>query len=515
MGHNIWLILKNGKNTVVLLKLFIKYRMQQNAKEDLEKNTMAINLDDVSSHAKAYGFILPSSQIYGGLQAVYDYGPYGTLLKKNLQNLWWKSMVQIREDIVGIDASILMEPTTWKASGHIEGFNDWFIDHKKSKKRYRLDHLLDDHLRKLDSISDEKKKAIFNNLEKLTAEGKGEEIAELFEKLKVSCPIAKSSKWLPAQKINLLFTTQVGAIEDKSKKLYLRPETAQGIFVNFLYLEKTMRMKIPFGVAQIGKAFRNELIARQFTFRMREFEQMEMQYFITPGDEEKWFSFWKKERMDWYKLLGIPREKLRLLPHKQLAHYASGAVDIEYEFPFGFKEIEGVHSRTDFDLKSHQQYSKKKLSYFDPIKKTSYIPYVIESSAGSDRLILMILCQALKVIKKSSSSNVRTYLKLPLILAPIKMAILPLIKKEPLIKEAKKILESLKSEYMVIYEEQGSIGKRYARQDNIGTPYCVTVDFQTLDDGTITLRDRDTMSQDRINSKELLSWLREKIQLYI
>ena len=461
----------------------------------------------IVTHAKAYGFIFPSSQIYDGLQAIYDYGPHGLLLKRNLQTLWYKTMVQINPNIVGLDAAILMHPRTWEASQHVAGFHDFFIDNKDSKKRYRVDHLIKAHVEKKRSKDHTKAETIETQMASLMKENDGQGLANLLIKEGIVCPVAKTTHWTAARKINLMFTTQGGAIENNHSNLYLRPETAQGIFVNFNNVQKTTRIKLPFGIAQIGKAFRNELIARQFTFRMREFEQMEMQYFIRPGEEKKWFDKWQNQRIKWYHSLGIPEKDLQIHPHKQLAHYATDAVDINYLFPFGYKEIEGIHSRTNFDLKNHQTYAKKNLTYFDPTTNTAYLPYVIETSAGCDRLILMLLCHAFR------ETPTRTYLKLPPPLAPFQLAILPLLKKEPFLKKAMTIFDNLKYNFSLSYDQSGSIGKRYTRQDLIGTPYCLTVDHQTLTDNTITLRNRDTTKQVRLSITQLNDYLTPKVSM--
>lgn len=469
------------------------------------------DLSHIIAHAKAYGFIYPSSEIYDGLQAVYDYGPYGVLLKRNVQNLWWKTMTQFRQDVVGLDAAILMHPRTWEASGHLAGFHDFFIDHKDSKKRYRVDHLVEAYVEQPENEG-EKANNLLKSMHTLMEVNDGEGLARLLTEAGIVCPIAKSSHWTPARKVNLMFATQAGAIQDTSKEIYLRPETAQGIFVNFGNVQKTTRMKVPFGIAQIGKAFRNELIARQFTFRMREFEQMEMQYFIRPGEEKKWFSYWQKQREAWYTALGIPKDDLRIHPHEQLAHYATAAVDIEYRFPFGFKEIEGIHSRTDFDLKNHQAHARKNLTYFDPETNTPYLPYVIETSVGCDRLLLMLLCHAFTQ-EDDGKGSLRTYLRLPAPLAPIQAAILPLFKKEPFASKAQELFDQLKYDFSLAYDQVGSIGKRYARQDLIGTPFCLTIDHQTLDDDTLTIRERDTMEQVRMPITTLKDYLLAQVRI--
>lgn len=463
---------------------------------------------ELIAHAQAYGFIYPSSEIYDGLQSIYDYGPYGIALKRNLQNFWWQSMTQLHQNIVGIDAAIMMHPTTWKASGHLDGFTDPMVDNKDSKKRYRVDLLIEEHAMQLVTQGKSAEaKALMEEMEACLQAGDLPGLDQLLQRFSIICPLSKTAHWAPVRQFNLMFSTQMGAQNDATT-IYLRPETAQGIFLNFLNVQKTARMKIPFGIAQVGKAFRNEIVARQFTFRMREFEQMEMQFFIQPGTEERWFNYWQESRKAWYSSLGIHQQKINLHPHKQLAHYATAAVDIEYAFPFGFKEVEGIHSRTDFDLKNHAHYAKKKLQYFDPDLKKSYTPYVIETSVGLDRLVLMLLSNALeKENNLADDKGERTYLKLPPPLAPIKAAIFPLVKKDGLAETALALFNKLKYDFTLIYEEAQSIGKRYTRQDLIGTPYCITIDYQTLEDETVTIRERDSMAQHRIKMAEVAGHL--------
>lgn len=473
-------------------------------------------LQAVIAHAKEYGFLYPSSEIYEGLQAVYDYGPYGATLKRNVQNLWWQSMIQLHQNIVGIDAAIFMHPRTWQASGHVEGFNDPMIDNKDSKKRYRADTLIENHADALAQAGDQKAAdALLQNMNRLLQAQDLGGLYQLIVDAGMQCPISKTSNWTSVRQFNLMFATQTGAVEEEANTIYLRPETAQGIFVNFSNVQKSARMKVPFGIAQIGKAFRNEIVARQFIFRMREFEQMEMQFFVRPGTEAEWFEYWKEQRLKWHQALGIPQSQLSVHPHEQLAHYAQAAVDIEYAFPFGQKEIEGIHSRTDFDLKQHQAYAKKKLQYFDPEINESYTPYVIETSLGCDRLILALLCQGLiqEAVTDGEPTKTRTYLKLSPALAPVKAAILPLVKKDGLPERAQKLLKELRLDLAVAYEESASIGKRYARQDLIGTPYCITVDHQTLEDDTVTLRERDSMAQHRLPMQALRNYLDERVTL--
>ena len=486
----------------------------------------------IISHAKEYGFIFPSSEIYDGLSAVYDYAQLGVELKNNIKQYWWKSMVQYNENIVGIDSAIFMHPTIWKASGHVDAFNDPLIDNKDSKKRYRADVLIEDHLQKLeDKINKEIEKAkkkfenfdealfrqtnpnIHRNQEKINqiserfAELMNQTdlvgIKSLIEELEIVCPISGSKNWTDVRQFNLMFSTQMGSVADGADTIYLRPETAQGIFVNFINVYKTGRMKIPFGIAQIGKAFRNEIVARQFIFRMREFEQMEMQFFVRPGEELKWFEYWKNERINWHKSLGIDISNYRFHDHDKLAHYANAATDIEFNFPFGFKELEGIHSRTDFDLSQHEKFSGKKLRYFDPETNESYVPYVVETSIGVDRMFLAILGNAFNEETLQDGSQ-RTVLKLPPVLAPYKVAVLPLVKKDGLPEKAREIMDLLKFKMMCQYDEKDAIGRRYRRQDAIGTPYCITVDNQTMEDNTVTIRERDSMLQQRVPINEIL-----------
>jgi glycyl-tRNA synthetase len=483
-------------------------------------------LKNVISHAKEYGFIFPSSEIYDGLSAVYDYGQNGAELKNNIKEYWWKFMTLLHDNIVGIDSAIFMHPTIWKASGHVDAFNDPMVDNKDSKKRYRADVLVEDALAKLEEkIAKEVEKATkrFENFDKqmfistnprvLEYQKKIEEtnnrlkacmsagdmaaFKQLIVDLEIACPISGTKNWTDVRQFNLMFSTEMGSVAEDTNKIYLRPETAQGIFVNFLNVQKTGRMKIPFGIAQIGKAFRNEIVARQFIFRMREFEQMEMQFFVKPGEEMQWYEFWKNKRMKWHQALGLGGENYRYHDHLNLAHYANAACDIQFNFPMGFKELEGIHSRTDFDLKSHEKYSGKKLQYFDSEDNQNYIPYVVETSVGLDRMFLSVLSSSYTSEKLEDGSE-RVVLRIPAALAPNKVAILPLMKKDGLPEKAGEIMNELKFDLRCFYEEKDAIGKRYRRQDAIGTPYCITIDHQTLEDNTVTVRDRDTMKQERM-----------------
>lgn len=458
----------------------------------------------IISHCKEYGFIFQSSEIYDGLSAVYDYGQWGSELKRNIRDYWWRSMTQMHENIVGIDAAIFMHPTTWKASGHVDNFNDPMIDNKDSKKRYRVDHLIEAHADELEKAGKKgAADALLADMDKLLAASDFDGLKKLIEDNKIACSISGTSNWTEVRQFNLMFSTQLGSVTDEASEIYLRPETAQGIFVNFLNVQKTGRMKIPFGIAQVGKAFRNEIVARQFIFRMREFEQMEMQFFIRPGTQKEWYEYWKEERMKWHLSLGIKAEKYRFHDHVKLAHYADAACDIEYNFPIGFKEVEGIHSRTDFDLRNHQEYSKKKMQYFDTELNQNYIPYVIETSIGLDRTVLMVLSEAYEEedLSTEERKDSRTVLRLPAKLAPIKLAVLPLTKKDGLPELARGLMDDCKKHFKCFYEEKDTIGKRYRRMDAIGTPFCVTIDHQTKEDGTVTIRYRDTMVQERINIK--------------
>lgn len=496
----------------------------------MAKNDDPNLLKKIVSHAKEYGFVFPSSEIYDGLSATYDYGQYGAELKNNIKNYWWKAMVQMNENIVGIDAAIFMHPTTWKASGHVDAFNDPMIDNKDSKKRYRADTLIEDYVAKIETkIKKEVDKAakrfgdafdeqqfkttnprVLQNLEKIDVINarfqkamEDDDLADLkalIEELGIADPVSGSKNWTEVRQFNLMFSTELGSLAEGANKIYLRPETAQGIFVNYLNVQKTGRMKLPFGIAQIGKAFRNEIIARQFIFRMREFEQMEMQFFIKPGTELDWYANWKEKRMNWHTSLGMGEENYRFHDHLNLAHYANAACDIEFDFPMGFKELEGIHSRTDFDLKAHEEYSGKKLQFFDAESEESYVPYVLETSIGLDRMFLAVLSSAYEEEKLEDGSE-RTVLKIPPVLAPIKAAVLPLVNKDGLPEKAREILNELKFSVIAQYDGKDAIGRRYRRQDAIGTPYCITIDHQTLEDNTVTIRERDSMEQRRVSVK--------------
>ncbi|WP_233898630.1 glycine--tRNA ligase [Tenacibaculum piscium] len=494
----------------------------------------------VISHAKEYGYVFQSSEIYDGLSAVYDYAQNGVELKKNIRDYWWKAMVQMHENIVGIDASILMHPNTWKASGHVDAFTDPLIDNKDSKKRYRADVLVEDYCAKIEAkIDKEVAKAqkrfgdSFNKDEFLATNGRvlgyqekintilsrlgksleKEDLADvklLIEELAIADPLTGSKNWTDVKQFNLMFGTKLGASAESAMDLYLRPETAQGIFVNFLNVQKTGRMKIPFGIAQTGKAFRNEIVARQFIFRMREFEQMELQFFVKPGTQKEWYNTWKETRLKWHLSLGMGTENYRFHDHEKLAHYADSAADIEFKFPFGFKELEGIHSRTDFDLKAHEDFSGKKLQYFDHQENKSYTPYVVETSIGLDRMFLAVFSNSLQE-ETLENGTTRTVLKLPAVLAPVKAAILPLVKKDGLPEVAREIMHDLQWDFNVSYDEKDAVGRRYRRQDANGTPFCITVDHDTLQDNMVTIRHRDTMEQKRVPISALKNIIEQEV----
>ena len=496
----------------------------------------------IIAHAKEYGFVFQSSEIYDGLSAVYDYGQNGVELKNNIKRYWWESMTLLHENIVGIDSAIFMHPTIWKASGHVDAFNDPLIDNRDSKKRYRADVLIEDQIAKYDDKIEKevakarkrfgdsfdealyrqtnprvqehvaKREALHERFAKAMNANDLDELRQIIIDEEIVCPISGTKNWTEVRQFNLMFKTEMGSTADGSMTVYLRPETAQGIFVNYLNVQKTGRMRIPFGIAQIGKAFRNEIVARQFIFRMREFEQMEMQFFVRPGEELKWFDTWKQTRLRWHKALGLGDSKYRFHDHDKLAHYANAATDIEFEMPFGFKEVEGIHSRTNFDLSQHEKFSGKKIQYFDPELNESYTPYVIETSIGVDRMFLSVFCSSYEE-QKLEGGDTRVVLHLPAPLAPVKCAVLPLVKKDGLPEKAREIVDDLKFDFATHYEEKDTIGKRYRRQDAIGTPYCITVDHQTLEDNTVTLRDRDTMEQTRVPVADLHKLIHDRVSL--
>jgi len=508
------------------------------AQEDLFKKLVA--------HCKEYGYVFPSSEIYDGFAAVYDYGQYGVELKNNIKKYWWDSMVLLHENIVGLDSAIFMHPTTWKASGHLDAFNDPLIDNRDSKKRYRADELIEEQLEKYegkitreaekarkrfgDAFDEqmfldtnprvlairEKYDALHDRFVKALNETDLKELGQIIADEEIACPLSGSKNWTEVRQFNLMFSTELGSTAVNTSRIYLRPETAQGIFVNYLNVQKSGRMKIPFGIAQVGKAFRNEIVARQFIFRMREFEQMEMQFFVPPGTELEWFEYWKSVRIKWFRTLGFGDDKYRFHDHEKLAHYANAASDIEYLFPFGFKEVEGIHSRTDYDLGRHQEFSGKKIQYYDQETGKSYVPYVVETSIGLDRTFLHVISAAYHeedLTKEDGSSDSRVVMKLPPFLAPIKLAVFPLTRKDGLPEKARTIVEELRFDFNCQYEEKDSIGRRYRRQDAIGTPYCITVDHQTLKDDTVTVRYRDSMEQDRVQITELKQIIKDKVDI--
>lgn len=496
----------------------------------------------VVSHCKEYGFVFPSSEIYDGLGAVYDYGQLGSELKNNIKRYWWDAMTLLQDNVVGIDSAIFMHPKIWKASGHVDAFNDPLIDNKDSKKRYRADVLIEEHLAKIeDKISKEIAKAakrfgdnfdeaqfrttnarvieyqakydeVHSRFAKALNDGDLEELRQIIIDTEIVCPISGTRNWTEVRQFNLMFATEMGSTAEGAMKVYLRPETAQGIFVNYLNVQKTGRMKIPFGIAQIGKAFRNEIVARQFIFRMREFEQMELQFFVRPGEELQWFEHWKQVRLRWHQALGLGNDKYRYHDHEKLAHYANAATDIEFQMPFGFKEVEGIHSRTDFDLKRHEEFSGKKLQYFDPELGQSYVPYVVETSIGVDRMFLSLMCGSYDE-ETLEGGDTRVVLRLPAPLAPVKLAVLPLVRKDGLDERARQIVSDLRFDFNCQLDEKDSIGKRYRRQDAIGTPFCITVDHQTLEDDTVTIRHRDSMQQERIAIADLSKVIGEAVSM--
>lgn len=496
----------------------------------------------IVSHAKEYGFVFQSSEIYDGLSAVYDYGQNGVELKNNIKRYWWDAMTLLHDNIVGIDSAIFMHPTIWKASGHVDAFNDPLIDNRDSKKRYRADVLIEEDIAKMEEKIEKevtkarkrfgesfdealfrqtnpriaeivaKKEALTERFAKAMNDSNLEELRQIILDQEIVCPISGTRNWTEVRQFNLMFKTEMGSTAEGAMSVYLRPETAQGIFVNYLNVQKTGRMRLPFGIAQIGKAFRNEIVARQFIFRMREFEQMEMQFFVRPGEELNWFNQWKEWRLKWHKALGLGDEKYRYHDHEKLAHYANAATDIEFQMPFGFKEVEGIHSRTNFDLSQHEKFSGKNIKYFDPELNESYVPYVIETSIGVDRMFLSVLCSSYEE-QKLENGETRVVLHLPAALAPVKCAVMPLVKKDGLPDKAREIVNSLKFDFATHYDEKDSIGKRYRRQDAIGTPYCITVDHQTLEDNTVTLRERDSMTQSRVSIDQLHSLIHNNVSL--
>jgi len=434
-------------------------------------------MDRVVNLCKRRGLVFPSSEVYGGFRSTWDYGPLGVLLKRNVKDAWWRAMVQMRDDVVGLDAAILMAPKVWEASGHLATFSDPLVDCRSCKERFRADHLPESG----------------------------------------ACPnCGKKDTFTEARHFNLMFKTFVGPVEDDASVAYLRPETAQGIFVNFANVQTTSRKKPPFGIAQIGKSFRNEITPGNFIFRTREFEQMEMEYFVPPAEADHWYEYWCQERFRWFVDLGVPESKLRLRPHEtdELSHYSAGTSDIEFEFPWGWGELEGIANRTDFDLKAHAEHSGQDLSYFDQEHDTRYVPYVIEPALGADRATLAFLLAAYteeEVPNGKGGTEKRTVLRLDARLAPTTVAVLPLSRNEKLTPVAEQVAAALRGSYMIDVDSAGSIGRRYRRQDEVGTPLCVTVDFDTIDDAAVTVRDRDTMQQERVGIDALLGYLQERL----
>ena len=496
----------------------------------------------IVSHSKEYGFVFPSSEIYDGLGAVYDYGQMGVELKNNIKKYWWDAMTLLNDNIVGLDSSIFMHPTIWKASGHVDAFNDPLIDNRESKRRYRADVLIEDYIAKIDEKIDrevaraakrfgdsfdeamyretnprvvgylKEKDEVNARFSKAMNDEDMVELKQIIEDLEIACSVSGTRNWTDVRKFNLMFSTEMGATSDNAMKVYLRPENAQGMFVNFLNVQKSGRMRVPFGIVQIGKAFRNEIVARQFIFRMREFEQMELQFFVAPGEELDWYEHWKEKRLKWHQALGFGDDNYQFHDHVKMAHYANAATDIEFLMPFGFREVEGIHSRTDFDLAQHEKFSGKRQQYYDPEKKKSYIPYVVETSIGLDRMFLSILAGSYKEEELENGES-RVVLKLPRQLAPVKLAILPLLRRDGLPEKAMEIMDKLKFDFACQYEDKDSIGRRYRRQDAIGTPYCVTVDHQTLEDNMVTIRDRDTMEQERVAIDDLERIIGDKVSI--
>jgi len=479
-------------------------------------------MDKIVSLSKRRGFVYQSSEIYGGLNGCWDYGPLGVDLLRNIKDQWWQAMTY-REDIEGIDASILMHPKVWEASGHVENFTDPMVDCRECKARFRTDVLMESvslkGLREAAAKIPELQKQAGSSDEQLRELAASEPFfALLIAEGTLACPnCGRRGTFTPARKFNLMFKTFVGPVEDSSAVVYLRPETAQGIYVNFLNVLSSSRQKIPFGIAQVGKAFRNEINTKNFLFRTREFEQMEMQFFVKPGSDEEWFSRWKEARLQWFVDLGMRKEKLRFHRHEKekLAHYAKDAYDIEYEFPFGWGEIEGIHNRTDYDLTRHSEFSGKSMAYFDEQSKERYVPYIIETSAGASRSLMAFLIDAYREEEAPTAdgkAGTRVVLKLHPKLAPVKAAVFPLVNREGMPDVARKIEAAIRPHFRVFYDDSGAVGRRYRRQDEAGTPFCITVDSQTLADQTVTVRDRDTMVQERIAADAAVQYLGGRIR---
>ena len=478
-----------------MIRLKIKFSIAET--EEIMEKTM----EKIVALSKARGFVYPGSEIYGGLANTWDFGNLGVELKNNIKKAWWQKFVMESPYNVGVDCAILMNPQTWVASGHLGSFSDPLMDCKECHERFRADKIIEDYVAEQGMTLDS------------SVDGwSQQEMKDFIEEHNIPCPTCGKHNFTDIRQFNLMFKTFQGVTEDAKNTVYLRPETAQGIFVNYLNVQKTGRMKIPFGIAQIGKAFRNEIVARQFIFRMREFEQMEMQFFVKPGTELEWFPKWKETRLKWHKALGFGDDHYRFHDHDKLAHYANAATDIEFLMPFGFKEVEGIHSRTNFDLSQHEKFSGKSIKYFDPELNESYTPYVIETSIGVDRMFLSIMSAAYTE-ETLENGETRVVLKLPAALAPVKLAVMPLVKKDGLPEKAREIMNDLKFHFHCQYDEKDSIGKRYRRQDAIGTPYCITVDHQTLEDNCVTLRNRDTMQQERVAISELNNIIADKVSI--
>ncbi len=467
--------------------------------------------DAITALCKRRGFIFQSSEIYGGLGATYDYGPLGVELKRNVQQRWWHEMVYANDNIEGLDAAILMHPKVWKASGHVDAFHDPLIDDKVSKRRYRADQLIEQHIDRLKAKGKlDHAEAVHQKFtQALNADDMPNALHSLIIEEEIRGPDSGAFDWTDVRQFNMMFETKVGAVASEDDSIFLRPETAQGIFVNFQNVMATSRVQIPFGIAQIGKAFRNEIVARQFIFRMREFEQMEMQYFIEPGTQIEAYELWRSRRWDWHVNNGIPSSKLRWHVHEKPAHYADAAVDIQYEFPIGWQEVEGIHSRTDYDLRRHQEYSGKKMQTFHQPSGTRFIPYVVETSVGLDRTVLMLLCEAYR--EENVDEDTRLVMAFSPRVAPIKAAVFPLIRKDGMPERAQSMISDLRERWNVFYDEKGSIGKRYRRMDEAGTPLCITIDSETLDGHGVTIRDRDTLKQTRIADDQVSAFISDVI----
>lgn len=468
--------------------------------------------DEITALCKRRGFVFQSSEIYGGLGATYDYGPLGVELKRNVREQWWRDMVYANKNIEGIDAAILMHPRVWKASGHVDAFHDPLIDDKASKRRYRADQLIEQHIDRLRSKGKTERADTVQKrfTEALNAEDMPKALHSLILSEEIRGPDSGAFDWTDVRQFNMMFETKIGALAGEDASIYLRPETAQGIFVNFQNVLATSRVQIPFGIAQIGKAFRNEIVARQFIFRMREFEQMEMQYFVQPGTQHEAYELWRSRRWDWHVRNGIPASKLRWHVHEKPAHYADAAVDIQYEFPIGWQEIEGIHSRTDYDLRRHQEYSRKKMQIFDQASGSRFIPFVVETSAGLDRTVLMLLCEAYR--KDIVEGRSRTVMAFAPSVAPIKVGVFPLLRRDGMPERARAITDTLRLEWNVFYDEKGSIGKRYRRMDEAGAPLCITIDRDTLEGEGVTVRNRDTLEQVRIADSQVSTFVSDAMR---